>query len=207
MKNGRAPFDLSQESGQASDGSAGACLEQAAISPATRRQPSPLSLFSVCRCGSSLLPCQTRLPSRVTTMVRKLVPGTFRTFLPRICTALLFHLASKQIIHALLANKVTANFMGRFFLSPLESKPLSDVSALLFLWASLCASSISDLSWGSGLASLLVLCPQCSFWLMSSTPGGSSACFLHVGGLPPASRAQRVPCGPLTFPVYPTVPF
>lgn len=57
------------------------------------------------------------------------------------------------------------------FLSPVKSKPLSDVSVLLVLWASFCvSSSISDLPWGSGLTSLLVLCPQCSFWLSHPYP-------------------------------------
>jgi len=55
-------------------------------------------------------------------------------------------------------------------LSPVTFKPLSDVSTLLSRWGIFCASSsVFHLPWGCGLAPLLILSPQCSSWLISST--------------------------------------
>lgn len=149
-------------------------LEQGGVSPGVPDGPAPAPFPVVCGCGS-LLPFQTRLPSGVLTAV----PNRFLKLSKCSClffvTALLFHFASKQIIHDLLASEVSPNIRSigslslQGCLSPLVMHPL-----LPFTGTSCCASSsVFHLPWSFGLAPLLILSPRCSSWLISPMPGGS----------------------------------
>lgn len=116
--------------------------------------------------------------------------------------ALLFHFASKQIIHDLLASEVSPNIRSigslslQGCLSPLVMRPL-----LPFAGASCCASSsVFHLPWSFGLAPLLILSPRRSSWLILPTPGGSSN-HLPPPRRRPAARISSSAHSPWTLPL------